>query len=452
MREVLALLLLSACVVKVDAEPVIADVILIGVAADTVVRPGTVVRARLEGEELWNRTAAVEIHRISAKGDVVEDEVPARFDAGEDRQTATAEWTVGGGFLLEGGRSEIYLVARFGGVSARSSSFFVDVNPKLERVTLAGLSEGDRVEPRSTIRAEVSGTDVASLPVLLELRWAGATSGIAVTATVAFDGSQPVQKAAADVVVDGAFVERAGRYDLHVRAALGAREATSPAVHVDVVTAVNGVELRNFGNLAFPGEVIVFPGSLSAAVEGTGLVDQAVLVELYRGAPDVLLSSATHVATSNRFDLPFAVDPSIYGAGEDSVSIYLRASAAGTSARSSAVPIDRVGIARCGWTRGGQYLAESAEAEAGSIVDLLAETWGFSGDPVAFDVYESDSTSGDDLVGRIDGSVVASDRATTSWTVEWMDDGVLSNTAEYHFIARIGTRTCQSGQIDVPRP
>jgi hypothetical protein len=438
----------AGCLVSIDAEPDIQSVELVGIAPGERLGAGAQVQVRIEGVELWNRTATVEVHRIDESGtDQIEASFAAVFDDEQDRQVATGTWTVQGDFLAVKGSSEIYLVVSFKSESERSSSFMVVADPKLVSIDLVGLSAGQRVEAGAAIQVELVGAEVAGLPVLLEIRRTG--EEIVGTATVSFDTSSDAQAASWEWRVEGPFLERPGRNDLWVRAVLGDQALISERVFVEVITAVTGVNVLVDGAAAEWNQPIRFPAPVSVEVLGTGLLDQPLVIDFFRAAPEFVLTTFDRIADSNRFLLTFTPDPAIFVNGELRVPIYFRAVAGGVEGNSPTVSLELTGIARCAWFRNGQELADEAQVADRTDVELRTFTWGLDGSSANFDIFENDDV-GDDYQTSLDGTV-ASDSVSPVWTAVFVQDNITDIQSEFFFDVRIEDRSCRSPILHVQR-
>lgn len=166
-------------------------------ASGTQVRAGDTITVEITGRDVWGLPLTVELRRTAEDGaESSISEVRTTFDETERTQSALVSFQVDGDVLAVPGRSDLFALARFGEQSATSGSVYVEVETRVETISLFRDTESGRIpmdeagaRPGETLVGRIEGTGLVGETVDVDFFLSGSPDQLIDSVSVTGDGS-----------------------------------------------------------------------------------------------------------------------------------------------------------------------------------------------------------------------------------------------------------------------
>ena len=372
-------------------------------------------------------------------------------------------WDVRGDFLKKAGRSKIFLRAtgtprsvdpsspEAAPVTVASQSVFVEVNPKLEAITLLIPSAGETIALGEEVKFQVAGTDLwLSVDV-----HAMAVDGTDMPTSIV-DSYSAGSGSATSWVVDGTLRKSLGKHRLRLVAEYGEQQVQSDPFEVEVLYVLDGVELLvrspegSLQDAGYDDLELRKVDDLVIRVSGRGLTGQTL--EIFEG--EAKLGDA--VAPGDELDFVYKPRWEDFPAGQQKRAYQFKVTI-GIFEEETGATLLRWGIIGCTWRRAdGSVLGNNDNVAAGTDVHLTVDTWGFKSSTAEFVIKEEDLGE-DDYMTTLT-TPVTSEKVDISWKAEYDVDPAawpfedVHTDAEFYFTVQIEDLSCKSKLIEVPEP
>lgn len=380
-------------------------------------------------------------------------------------------WTIGGDFLERAGKSRIYLRAtgtpprprdpnapQAQPVVVESEAVFVEVNPKLQGITLLSPSSGGTIELGQEVKFRLTGTDLWNSVKVFAMEDDGSALPTKELDSRSVFGGKKDLSALESWIVAGLVKKSLGKHKLRLMAKYGDQQVLSDPFEIDVTYVLDDIELlvrSPQGDLqqAGTGELeLPKVDELVIRVKGQGLSGKTLAVsEGTAKLPDV-------VAAGDTVEIVYKPTWEEFAKGKQKRSYNFKVTI-GLFELETGASLLRWGITFCSWRRAdGTNLGNNADVAHGTEVFMAVDTWGFKSSTAKFVIMEDDDISADD---KIETMMVptSTDKLSVAWKAKYTDDstwvpivGTVKTDPEYYFSVQIEDLSCKSKLIEVPEP
>jgi hypothetical protein len=380
-------------------------------------------------------------------------------------------WSIRGDFLERAGKSRIYLRAtgtpppsrdhnepQAQPVVVESEAVFVEVNPKLQAITLLSPASGGTIDLGQEVKFRLTGTDLWNSIRVYAMEDDGSTLPTKEMDWFSVSGGKKDLSALETWIVAGQVKKSLGKHKLRLMAKYGDQQVLSDPFEIDVTYVLDDIELlvrSPQGQLQKAGtSELELPkvDELVIRIKGQGLNGKTLEVSESGGKlPDV-------VAAGDTVDIVYKPKWEEFTTGKQKRSYHFTV-AIGVFQLQTGATLLRWGITFCSWRRAdGTNLGNNDDVAHGSDVFMAVDTWGFKSASAKFVIMEDDDVSADDKIETM-MVPVSTDNLLITWKAKYTDDstwvpivGKVKTDPEYFFSVQIEDVSCKSKLIEVPEP